>query len=281
MALKVLSTGFLKTENEKVKFDQITIKILGRPCLIEFSSQKHMAEFKRTQKDDPQLLSAALLNIDLSNIKVPNVPPKKPKRYYTYVPEFRTALDPFDRRYDIAKSKHWDREWAAEDRDNDRNEREAQKYEEAMAKFSERVRNAKDKIHTKKNEIMKEFESYTFYVYKENLYYFNKPDIHSQEDRQLLVKKYYVKEMKKLDRFQKELQIIERLASEPELAREPIPEAVRMFVWRRDGGKCVKCGSKENLEFDHIIPVSKGGSNTERNIQILCEHCNREKSDKI
>ncbi|MBU4140690.1 MAG: HNH endonuclease, partial [Candidatus Omnitrophica bacterium] len=52
-------------------------------------------------------------------------------------------------------------------------------------------------------------------------------------------------------------------------------------VWRRDGGKCVKCGSRENLEFDHIIPVVKGGSNTARNVELLCEKCNREKKDKI
>jgi len=63
--------------------------------------------------------------------------------------------------------------------------------------------------------------------------------------------------------------------------REQIPEVVKIFVWRRDEGRCVKCGSQEKLEFDHIIPVSKGGSNTERNIQLLCESCNREKSDKI
>lgn len=63
--------------------------------------------------------------------------------------------------------------------------------------------------------------------------------------------------------------------------RKPIPDEVKEFVWRRDQGKCVKCGSQEDLEFDHIIPVSKGGSNTARNIQILCEKCNREKRDKI
>jgi len=63
--------------------------------------------------------------------------------------------------------------------------------------------------------------------------------------------------------------------------REPIPEDVRMHVWRRDGGKCVKCGSNENLHFDHIIPFSKGGSSTERNLQLLCEKCNLAKSDKI
>lgn len=63
--------------------------------------------------------------------------------------------------------------------------------------------------------------------------------------------------------------------------REPIPDEVRLFIWKRDEGRCVKCGSRENLEFDHIIPVSKGGSNTARNLQLLCESCNRSKSDSI
>jgi len=60
-----------------------------------------------------------------------------------------------------------------------------------------------------------------------------------------------------------------------------IPKSVKMSVWQRDGGRCVECGSKELLEYDHIIPFSKGGSNTERNIQLLCEKCNRKKSATI
>ncbi|MCK4904918.1 HNH endonuclease [bacterium] len=63
--------------------------------------------------------------------------------------------------------------------------------------------------------------------------------------------------------------------------RQPISDEVKMFVWQRDQGKCVKCGSQENLEFDHIIPFSKGGSNSKRNIQLLCEKCNRSKTDNI
>jgi Holliday junction DNA helicase RuvB len=64
-------------------------------------------------------------------------------------------------------------------------------------------------------------------------------------------------------------------------SRDAIPSAIRREVWRRDGGKCVKCGSRKNLEYDHIIPVSQGGSNTARNIELLCEACNRAKSDLI
>jgi Ftsk gamma domain/HNH endonuclease len=63
--------------------------------------------------------------------------------------------------------------------------------------------------------------------------------------------------------------------------REPIPQDVMDKVWNRDGGKCVQCGSQEHLEFDHIIPFSKGGAKTYRNLQILCKSCNLDKSNKI
>ena len=63
--------------------------------------------------------------------------------------------------------------------------------------------------------------------------------------------------------------------------RKPISQNVKDKVWNRDGGKCVQCGSNEDLEFDHIIPHSKGGADTYRNLQLLCEPCNRSKSAKI
>ena len=61
-----------------------------------------------------------------------------------------------------------------------------------------------------------------------------------------------------------------------------IPASVKLAVWKRDKGKCVKCGSKDNLHFDHIIPYSKGGSSlVADNIQLLCARHNLEKRDKI
>jgi len=63
--------------------------------------------------------------------------------------------------------------------------------------------------------------------------------------------------------------------------REAIPDDVKLLVWQRDGGKCVQCGSQSNLEYDHVIPVAKGGSNTARNIQLLCESCNRAKGANL
>lgn len=63
--------------------------------------------------------------------------------------------------------------------------------------------------------------------------------------------------------------------------RVPIPQRVRHEVWRRDEGRCVECGSQALLEFDHIVPWSRGGSDTARNLQLLCEPCNRSKASSI
>lgn len=63
--------------------------------------------------------------------------------------------------------------------------------------------------------------------------------------------------------------------------RQPIPREIKVAVWQRDQGRCVECGSKVELEFDHIVPLALGGSNTERNIQLLCANCNRAKGASL
>lgn len=52
------------------------------------------------------------------------------------------------------------------------------------------------------------------------------------------------------------------------------------LVFSRDENICKMCGSTERLEIDHIIPLSRGGSNELTNLQILCRHCNSVKRDK-
>ncbi|MCX7101867.1 MAG: HNH endonuclease [Methylobacter sp.] len=63
--------------------------------------------------------------------------------------------------------------------------------------------------------------------------------------------------------------------------REAIPRLIQREVWQRDGGHCVECGTKEKLCFDHIVPFSRGGNNTIRNLQLLCERCNLSKGNRI
>lgn len=102
-------------------------------------------------------------------------------------------------------------------------------------------------------------------------------DAEKERIKQEILEKRRIREIKK----QAMAELREEGIIEEARTREPIPQEVQDAVWRRDGGRCVKCGSQENLEFDHIIPFSKGGSNTIRNIQLLCEKCNRSKSNKI
>lgn len=60
-----------------------------------------------------------------------------------------------------------------------------------------------------------------------------------------------------------------------------IPRDIRQRVWQRYSGRCAECNAGEYLEFDHIVPVAKGGSNSDVNVQLLCRNCNLKKSDKI
>jgi hypothetical protein len=60
-----------------------------------------------------------------------------------------------------------------------------------------------------------------------------------------------------------------------------IPQDVKQTVWQRDQGKCVQCSATTYLEFDHIIPFSKGGASSVNNVQLLCRRCNLAKRDRI
>jgi hypothetical protein len=61
----------------------------------------------------------------------------------------------------------------------------------------------------------------------------------------------------------------------------PIPEAVQQAVWRRDQERCVACGRQEDLGFDFLIPVERGGGSTVRNLQVLCETCFQARQDRL
>jgi hypothetical protein len=56
-----------------------------------------------------------------------------------------------------------------------------------------------------------------------------------------------------------------------------IPDVVRAEIMERDSHKCVRCGSDERLEIDHIVPISQGGTGDKENLQVLCVSCNRKK----
>lgn len=61
-----------------------------------------------------------------------------------------------------------------------------------------------------------------------------------------------------------------------------IPSDIKKVVWERDQGRCIICGSSDELHFDHDLPYSKGGTSVKsENVRILCARHNLEKSAKI
>jgi 5-methylcytosine-specific restriction endonuclease McrA len=119
------------------------------------------------------------------------------------------------------------------------------------------------------------------WAYRDLVLHIDEPEPRDEHKEAVMVKHFILHRERDYERVRREVEALENLEKIDRLPREPIPESVRLFVWQRDGGKCVKCGSRERLEFDHIIPLAAGGSNTERNIQLLCEGCNRSKGCTI
>jgi 5-methylcytosine-specific restriction endonuclease McrA len=63
--------------------------------------------------------------------------------------------------------------------------------------------------------------------------------------------------------------------------RGTISSSKRERIYKRDGRRCMWCGRKDNLTIDHIVPLSKGGSNDDENLQTLCKSCNQDKADEL
>ncbi|MFE3029245.1 TerD family protein [Nocardia tengchongensis] len=78
------------------------------------------------------------------------------------------------------------------------------------------------------------------------------------------------------------LRVAKRLVLAPgQRDSRAIPQEMKSRVWQRDGGKCVECGAQEYLEFDHVIPWSRGGATSIDNLQILCRGCNLAKGARM
>lgn len=63
----------------------------------------------------------------------------------------------------------------------------------------------------------------------------------------------------------------------PAFKRVRLSRAVVEDVFLRDEHRCRACGSERELTIDHIVPVSRGGTNVEENLQTLCRPCNSRK----
>ena len=62
--------------------------------------------------------------------------------------------------------------------------------------------------------------------------------------------------------------------------RKAVSPGKIVAAMQKSNGVCVACGTDERLQVDHIIPVSRGGTNDLDNLQMLCKSCNASKRDK-
>ncbi|HEY7268558.1 MAG TPA: HNH endonuclease signature motif containing protein [Dehalococcoidia bacterium] len=85
----------------------------------------------------------------------------------------------------------------------------------------------------------------------------------------------------KTRRVQRAVALMQQTEPPARPERDVIAEAVRLEVWRRDAGRCVSCGSRERLQFDHVIPVHLGGASSLENLQLLCAACNLAKGSSL
>ena len=75
--------------------------------------------------------------------------------------------------------------------------------------------------------------------------------------------------------------IAELRAIEGQRLRSSAWSVVRRIVFERDWHACVYCGSRDDLQVDHAVPLSRGGSNGFENLITACERCNLSKGEAI
>lgn len=71
--------------------------------------------------------------------------------------------------------------------------------------------------------------------------------------------------------------------NEKHLSIRAFTDAMKLKVYEKQNGICVKCGEHfelSEMEADHITPWHEGGKTIEENCQLLCKNCNRKKSGK-
>ena len=109
----------------------------------------------------------------------------------------------------------------------------------------------------------------------QNKFFWDNDDLTSEQIYALL----WTRQQRETARVERAMSMVVMGSGPRQKNTDVIPDDVKQFVWMRDNGRCVNCGSSVELQFDHIIPRSKGGTSTEpANIQVLCGPCNRRKA---
>ena len=110
-----------------------------------------------------------------------------------------------------------------------------------------------------------------YWLFEDRVYW--EDDGLSAGDVRALVRERELRARRRLERAH----VLAAAGAEPGPRRRWIPRELRIAVWQRDGGACADCGSRFDLQYDHVIPVALGGASTLENLQVLCARCNQRK----
>ena len=69
----------------------------------------------------------------------------------------------------------------------------------------------------------------------------------------------------------------------PRPRRRKIDGNIKQDLYRSQDGRCMYCGTRQRMDLmdvDHKIPLARGGSDSRRNLQLLCRTCNARKGAK-
>lgn len=71
--------------------------------------------------------------------------------------------------------------------------------------------------------------------------------------------------------------VIGQMQENKHLTRSQLTTKVKGLILKIDDFTCQYCGSKEDLEVDHVVPIELGGTNDNDNLLTCCSSCNKSK----
>lgn len=91
--------------------------------------------------------------------------------------------------------------------------------------------------------------------------------------------KPHIPVIKLLEKYNIDFELLDENGLDANRMRQRLTNKAKENILIRDKFECQYCGSHEYLEIDHIIPLTKGGTNEDSNLITACHRCNHLKSD--
>lgn len=108
------------------------------------------------------------------------------------------------------------------------------------------------------------------YLERQQAWYENNPDGRSRHRKKFIAARPYAERIDLANRRARQMCV-----------DGSITEGDWEWILEKYGARCLKCGSDDRVQIDHVIPLTKGGPNVRDNLQPLCQACNKSKRQNI